>query len=151
MAEGQSGAKEIARLIRGDSTRTARHADVINEIIDAVNALRNAKITRSGSGDGKFLTSDSNTVFDLGDVGGNVEVADDDGHDVANVSKITFVGYNATVVSDDGADQVTVRVFPDPPGGGTFVLASVGGDVDWKDTEECECGGGGGLDGGNSF
>jgi hypothetical protein len=61
--EGQSGGKQIARLKTGDKTRTARHADVMNEIIDALNALQN--MTVSPTGTGKFIYSDANAVLDL--------------------------------------------------------------------------------------
>lgn len=69
MPEGTAGTQTIERLKKGDDGRTALHASVINEIIDRVNALSNMTLTKSGTGEGKVLSSDSNTVLDLGDVG----------------------------------------------------------------------------------
>lgn len=61
--EGQSGAQQIARLEKGDSTRTAMHADVMNEIIDAVNRM--LALTVSPQGAGKFIWSDANGVLQI--------------------------------------------------------------------------------------
>jgi len=61
--EGKTGGKKIARLEKGDKTRTARHAEVMNEIIAAINALNN--ITVSPAGIGKFIYSDGNVVLQL--------------------------------------------------------------------------------------
>jgi hypothetical protein len=61
--EGQTGVKKIERLSKGDKTRTALHAQVMNEIIDAINALRSATVKPDNTG--KFHFSDSNTVLEL--------------------------------------------------------------------------------------
>jgi hypothetical protein len=61
--EGKSGGKKIARLTKGDKKRTARHADVMNEIIDAINALYAMEIIPQGTG--KLLVSDANVTLVL--------------------------------------------------------------------------------------
>ncbi len=66
--EGTSGGQEIARLEKGDSTRTARHADVMNEIIDAINKMYAMQVTPQGAG--KFIWADANGVLDLSGGGG---------------------------------------------------------------------------------
>lgn len=70
--EGGSGSRKIARLTKGDKTRTARHAAVMNEIIDRLNAFSNAKVIREkansdGSASGKIVQSDANWVLHLKD------------------------------------------------------------------------------------
>ena len=67
MAEGSTGDLIIERLRPGDKTRTARHAGVMNEIIDRLNAFTNAtvKISEGEAAAGKFILSDSNMVLDL--------------------------------------------------------------------------------------
>src|SRR5262245_43430275 len=67
--EQKAGSKQkIARLEKGNTTRTARHAAVMNEIIDAINARYALKVSPDDAG--KFFFSDSNAVLALGDVGG---------------------------------------------------------------------------------
>jgi hypothetical protein len=68
MAEGGTGGKKIERLSKGDSTRTARHADVMNEIIDRVNSFLGMTVTPKGKG--KFIFSESNIVLDASKMGG---------------------------------------------------------------------------------
>jgi len=63
MAEGNVGGKEIQRLAKGDKSRTARHSDMMNEIIDALNALQN--ITISPQSLGKFVYAAGNVVLQL--------------------------------------------------------------------------------------
>ncbi len=67
MAEGESGASggAIDRLEKGDTERTARHADVMNEIIDRLNSLLNATVSPPKIG--KFIYSDTNVVLQLTD------------------------------------------------------------------------------------
>lgn len=55
--------REIQRLDKGDKTRTARHASVMNEIIDRVNALTNLRVQPGKDENGKFLLSDSNAIL----------------------------------------------------------------------------------------
>jgi len=122
--EGQSGSKFITRLEKGDNTRTARHASVMNEIIDGINSLLGMKVTRSGEGDGKLLTSDSNTVLDLGSVGsGAIDVAggntlaeaEDGDHEVDDVGRITVIGWGdpAPVIQDpDDPAGAVIDIFP---------------------------------------
>jgi hypothetical protein len=95
MAEGESGGKKIERLAKGDKTRTARHASVMNELIDKVNLL--LAMTVSPMTKGKFIFSDANVVLDASKFGGEIEVAQDDFDDfpegetfAPNVTKITF-------------------------------------------------------------
>lgn len=57
------GISKIARLAKGDKARTARHADVMNEIIDRLNAV--LSMTLSPGGIGKFVYSDGNVVLQL--------------------------------------------------------------------------------------
>ncbi len=69
MAEGQTGTPaKIERLKKGDSSRTARHADVMNEIIDKLNAI--LSLTVSPTGAGNFIFSDSNGILRLDISGG---------------------------------------------------------------------------------
>jgi hypothetical protein len=70
MAEEGTGKSTIARLEKGNTERTARHAQVMNELIDGINSLRNAtvRIQEAVTGEtpnGKWITSDANTVLDL--------------------------------------------------------------------------------------
>ncbi len=77
MAEGATGGQQIARLEKGDSTRTARHADVMNEIIDAINKLYAMTVTPQGAG--KFIWADANGVLALdGSLGGGCGDAEPD-------------------------------------------------------------------------
>ena len=62
-AEGQKGGNQIARLQKGKSDRTARHADVMNEIIDALNKL--IMLTVKPDGAGKLMMADGNAVLQL--------------------------------------------------------------------------------------
>jgi hypothetical protein len=63
MAEGEtgSGQLQIARLEKGNKDRTAMHADVMNEIIDKLNALLAMQVQPAG----KLIVSDANVVLDL--------------------------------------------------------------------------------------
>ena len=68
MAEGATGGVKIARLNKGDSKRTAMHADVMNEIIDRLNAL--LSMTVSPARAGKFTYADANVVLESKASGG---------------------------------------------------------------------------------
>jgi hypothetical protein len=130
--EGQSGALKIERLAKGDTTRTARHAEVMNEIIDAINAMRNGKVIRSGSGKGKLLHSDSNMVIDLGDLGREPPV--DENHydfemvDASDADGPKVLIYDGVVYgpNDDG-------IYPDgmPSDDNNYVLPVADGDEVW--------------------
>ncbi len=61
--EGTTGGTKIERLKKGDKDRTARHADVMNEIIDKLNALHNMTVSPQGAG--KFIYADGNIVLQL--------------------------------------------------------------------------------------
>jgi hypothetical protein len=68
--EGAGSSKQIARLEKGNSERTARHAEVMNEIINRLNGFSTAtvRITNLVPGvqpTGQFLVSDSNVVLEL--------------------------------------------------------------------------------------
>jgi hypothetical protein len=147
-------ALKIEPLTKGDSTRTARHADVMNEIIDKVNLLLAMSVSPQGSG--KFLVSDSNIVLDASKFGGTVSVSADVGGEVSNVSLIQFTiaddpsaGYIEVVDGGGGTAIIKTPVLPTSPGGFT-ALVDDGGSTQWQATEECECGGGSGIDGGGA-
>jgi hypothetical protein len=61
MADEQTGGRKIQRLSKGDKNRTARHAAVMNELIDAVNMLTNGSLSPPGIG--KIVYSDGNWVI----------------------------------------------------------------------------------------
>ncbi len=54
---------KIARLKKGDKSRTLLHASVGNELIDAINAILNAKVSPQSAG--AFYFSDGNVVLKL--------------------------------------------------------------------------------------
>jgi hypothetical protein len=110
MAEGASGGRQIARLAKGASDRTARHADVMNEIIDAINALRNITVAfpvpeTGATNSGKFIFADANTALNLTIAPGFPNPAD---------TEKTYVWFAEFVA-------------------GAWVFA-------WRETIECDCG-----------
>ncbi len=133
MAEGQSGGQQIARLEKGDSTRTAQHADVMNEIIDAANKFYSMTVTPQGAG--KFIWADANGVLQL-DVSGKISV------EVGDLSEL-----DQDVDSVEGVADVTKVVFDDDlfaifdQGGGTCAVK--------LRTVECVCDTTEGIDGGD--
>jgi hypothetical protein len=58
----------ITRLEKGDTTRTAMHTAVMNEIIDKLNTLLAIEVKPQGAG--KFIYSDGNVVFENSAAGG---------------------------------------------------------------------------------
>jgi hypothetical protein len=68
MAEGGTSGQKIQRLKKGDSARTAQHADVMNEIIDKLNTLLSIKIVPTSAGE--FFYSEGNVVLLLSSSGG---------------------------------------------------------------------------------
>ena len=63
MAEQSGSSRKIERLKKGDKERTARHADVMNELIDQLNAWGAIKVSPDGGG--KFIFSDANVILQL--------------------------------------------------------------------------------------
>lgn len=61
-SEGTTGTTKIQRLEKGNKKRTARHADVMNELIDAINKLYELKVS---GGLGKLIVADGNVVLQL--------------------------------------------------------------------------------------
>jgi hypothetical protein len=123
-----ASAKKIERLSKGDKNRTAKHAAVMNEIIDALNTLLAMTVVSDTTADkpnaGDFIYSDGNVVLKLKNPGGGtidvaggntLDQADDGEHEVDEVKRITFVGYgDPTPVEDNGDGEVVVRILPDP-------------------------------------
>ena len=54
---------EIDNVEKGDDSRTMMHADVANEVIDALNLLLGLTVTPDGAG--KLMLSDGNAVLAL--------------------------------------------------------------------------------------
>lgn len=115
MAQGGTGGQQIARLEKGDSTRTAMHADVMNEIIDAINKM--LALTVSPQDAGKFIWADANGVLQIEGGGGEIEVAaDEEMEDFAEgetsitaISKITFDGA-LFKIHDNGGGEAQIQL-----------------------------------------
>lgn len=103
MAEGATGGTRIERLKKGDKTRTAQHADVMNEIIDKLNALWSMQVVPGTAGE--FFYSDGNVV--LLSNAGTVTVTTGDtsgGVDVSTLSGVTTITFDQDLfsISDGG-------------------------------------------------
>lgn len=105
MAEGETSTTKIARLEKGDNTRTAQHADVMNEIIDKLNTLLAIQVVPASAGE--FFYSDGNVVL-LSSLGaGTVTVTTGDtsgGADVSTMSGVTTITFDQDLfsISDGG-------------------------------------------------
>ncbi len=112
MAEGATGGQQIALLEKGNSDRTAQHADVMNEIINAINKLYAMTVTPQGAG--KFIWSDANGILDIsGGAGGGVTVTTGDtsgGVDVSTLSGVTTITFDQDlfIISDAGDGECYV-------------------------------------------
>lgn len=101
--DGGGGLKNIARLSTGDKSRTARHASVMNELIDRVNALSNVRVTTQKTTtpdekpSGKQIVSDANSVLTLKlPQGGELPPTDS----LNSAKKYALVAIHAAVTSE---------------------------------------------------